>query len=174
MCVIPSLIPYRVKTEPAPALGPKKEGWAGGLPEESAALLAGAMVAGGGPEPSERTAPWQIALAFFVYAVLNLFLNFFNKWALAPSGAGFSLPVFYSTWHMLMSIVGSYVLMLIRKPATGMVSFEQFKGYKWESLTLSVCTTVNISCNNASLMLIGLFVNQASRAIGTHRRTRSH
>ena len=135
--------------------------------------LAGAMVAGGGPEPSERTAPWQIGTAFFVYAVLNLFLNFFNKWALAPSGAGFSLPVFYSTWHMLMSIVGSYVLMLIRKPATGMVSFEQFKGYKWESLTLSVCTTVNISCNNASLMLIGLFVNQASRAIGTHRRTRS-
>ena len=131
------------------------------------------MVAGGGPEPSERTAAWQIALAFFVYAVLNLFLNFFNKWALAPSGAGFSLPVFYSTWHMLMSIVGSYVLMLIRKPATGMVSFEQFKGYKWESLTLSVCTTVNISCNNASLMLIGLFVNQASRAIGTHRRARS-
>ena len=61
------------------------------------------MVAGGGPEPSERTAPWQIGLAFFVYAVLNLFLNFFNKWALAPSGAGFSLPVFYSTWHMLMS-----------------------------------------------------------------------
>jgi len=143
-----------------------KEGRLGVVaPLRSALLLAGAMVAGGGPEPSERTAPWQIALAFFVYAVLNLFLNFFNKWALAPSGAGFSLPVFYSTWHMLMSIVGSYVLMLIRKPATGMVSFEQFKGYKWESLTLSVCTTVNISCNNASLMLIGLFVNQVIKAL---------
>jgi len=121
-------------------------------------------MAGGGSEEAEGAA-WQIGLAFVIYATLNLFLNFFNKWALSPSGAGFSLPVFYSTWHMLMSILGSYVLMLIRRPATGMVSFEQFKGYKWESLTLAVCTTVNISCNNASLMLIGLFVNQVIKAL---------
>merc|ERR1712028_191176 len=47
----------------------------------------------------------------------------------------------------------------------GMVSFAQLKMYKWETLTLACCTTVNISCNNASLMLIGLFVNQVIKAL---------
>jgi len=108
---------------------------------------------------------WKIAIAFAIYGTLNLFLNFFNKWAMAPSGAGFSLPVFYSTWHMLMSIIGSLVLMLYKKPDSGMVSLAQFKDYKWETLTLAVCTTVNISCNNASLMLLGLFVNQIIKAL---------
>jgi len=55
--------------------------------------------------------------------------------------------------------------MLWKKPASGIVSLAQFKEYKWETLTLAVCTTVNISCNNASLMLIGLFVNQIIKAL---------
>ena len=118
-----------------------------------------------GEEPPAEPKYWRIVVAFAIYGTLNLFLNFFNKWALAPSGAGFSLPVFYSTWHMLMSIVGSLVLMLIRTPASGMVSLAQLKLYKWEALTLAVCSTVNISCNNASLMLIGLFVNQIIKAL---------
>ena len=118
-----------------------------------------------GAEASVEPKVWQVVLAFAIYGTLNLFLNFFNKWAMAPSGAGFSLPVFYSTWHMLMSIIGSLVLMLVNKPESGMVSFAQLKMYKWETLTLACCTTVNISCNNASLMLIGLFVNQVIKAL---------
>ena len=118
-----------------------------------------------GAEASVEPKIWQVVLSFAIYGTLNLFLNFFNKWAMAPSGAGFGLPVFYSTWHMLMSIIGSLVLMLVKKPESGMVSFAQLKMYKWETLTLAVCTTVNISCNNASLMLIGLFVNQVIKAL---------
>jgi len=118
-----------------------------------------------GAEASVEPKIWHVVLSFAIYGTLNLFLNFFNKWAMAPSGAGFGLPVFYSTWHMLMSIIGSLVLMLIKKPESGMVSFAQLKMYKWETLTLAVCTTVNISCNNASLMLIGLFVNQVIKAL---------
>ena len=118
-----------------------------------------------GAEASVEPKIWQVVLSFAIYGTLNLFLNFFNKWAMAPSGAGFGLPVFYSTWHMLMSIIGSLVLMLVKKPDSGMVSLAQFKDYKWETLTLAVCTTVNISCNNASLMLIGLFVNQVIKAL---------
>ena len=49
----------------------------------------------------------QQGLALLLYGSLNLFLNFFNKWALSASGAGFSYPVFYSMFHMLMSLVGS-------------------------------------------------------------------
>ena len=118
-----------------------------------------------GADASVEPKIWHVILSFSIYGTLNLFLNFFNKWAMAPSGAGFSLPVFYSTWHMLMSILGSLVLMLIKTPESGMVSFAQLKNYKWETLTLAVCTTVNISCNNASLMLIGLFVNQVIKAL---------
>lgn len=118
-----------------------------------------------GAEGSAEPKLWVVVLSFSIYGALNLFLNFFNKWAMSPSGAGFGLPVFYSTWHMLMSILGSLVLMLWKKPESGIVSLAQFKEYKWETLTLAVCTTVNISCNNASLMLIGLFVNQIIKAL---------
>ena len=118
-----------------------------------------------GADASAEPKLWVVVLSFLIYGTLNLFLNFFNKWAMAPSGAGFGLPVFYSTWHMLMSILGSLVLMLWKKPESGIVSLAQFKEYKWETLTLAVCTTVNISCNNASLMLIGLFVNQIIKAL---------
>ena len=34
-----------------------------------------------------------------------------------------------------------------------------------QALTLSLCSTVNITCNNASLMIIGLFVNQVIKAL---------
>jgi len=109
--------------------------------------------------------PLQVFLAFSAYGFFNLFLNFFNKWALSDKGAGFTFPVFYSTWHMLMSIIGSSILMRVKVPATGLPTFEQFKMYKWEALTLSICSTVNITCNNASLMKIGLFVNQVIKAL---------
>ena len=116
---------------------------------------------GGGGGGSLR----QQALALTLYSTLNLFLNFFNKWALGKSGAGFSFPVFYSMFHMLMSLVGSLVLMKVRPPPTGMPSLQQFGVYKWEALTLALCSTVNITCNNASLMIIGLFVNQVIKAL---------
>ena len=137
---------------------------------ESRGLSSASLVGQGEAAAAKLETPgepklWKIVIAFTIYGSLNLFLNFFNKWAMAPSGAGFSLPVFYSTWHMLMSIIGSLVLMLVKKPDSGMVSLAQFKDYKWETLTLAVCTTVNISCNNASLMLLGLFVNQIIKAL---------
>ena len=137
---------------------------------ESRGLSSASLVGQGEAAAAKLETPgepklWKIVIAFTIYGSLNLFLNFFNKWAMAPSGAGFGLPVFYSTWHMLMSIIGSLVLMLVKKPDSGMVSLAQFKDYKWETLTLAVCTTVNISCNNASLMLLGLFVNQIIKAL---------
>jgi drug/metabolite transporter (DMT)-like permease len=109
--------------------------------------------------------PFIIGLAFTIYGSLNLFLNFFNKWALKSDGGNFTYPVFYSMCHMITSLCGSWLLMFAKKPATGMPTFEQFNFYKWEALSLSLCTTVNITCNNASLMIIGLFVNQIIKAL---------
>jgi len=92
-------------------------------------------------------------------------LNFFNKWALKSDGGNFTYPVFYSMCHMITSLVGSWILMYVKRPATGMPTLEQFNFYKWEALSLALCTTVNITCNNASLMIIGLFVNQIIKAL---------
>ena len=67
------------------------------------------------------------ALLLLVWVLLNLLLNFFNKWALSPmvielswggsliheslrgpsNGAGFSFPLFYSMCHMAASFVGA-------------------------------------------------------------------
>merc|ERR1712070_541370 len=98
----------------------------------------GAMVGMGGGGGGGT--PLQIGLAFILYSSLNLFLNFFNKWALSKDGLGFTYPVFYSMFHMLMSVVGSWVLLKIKTPETGMPSWEQFQMYKWEALALSICS----------------------------------
>lgn len=106
---------------------------------------------------------FQIALGFTLYGFFNLFLNYFNKWALSKGGfPDFEYPVFYSMFHMIASVGGSLVLMCIQgieKP-----SVEQFMMYKWGLIALALCSTVNICANNGSLVIIGLFVNQIIKA----------
>ena len=53
--------------------------------------------------------------ALLIYGVLNVFLNFFNSWALSSKGAAFSFPLFYSLWHMVASALGCWLLILIKK-----------------------------------------------------------
>lgn len=107
----------------------------------------------------------KVVVAFVIFGSLNLFLNFFNKWALNPRGAGFHFAFFYSMFHMAMSALGSLVLMLIRPPKTGLPTWSQFLEYKYELGALALCTSVNIGCNNASLIIIGLFINQIIKAL---------
>ena len=117
--------------------------------------------------PGGTGTPAQIACACAIYISLNVFLNFFNKWALSPEekdGLGFTFPVFYSMCHMIMSVAGAAVTMKIKPPATGPPTVAQFLEYRWEVLALAACTTINICCNNASLMMIGLFVNQVLKS----------
>ena len=95
----------------------------------------------------------QVAVSFIIFGGLNLFLNFFNKWALSPNGGDFHFAFFYSMFHMIMSAAGSFVLMLIKPPSSGLPSVAQFLEYKWELAALALCTSVNIGCNNASLIV---------------------
>jgi drug/metabolite transporter (DMT)-like permease len=106
---------------------------------------------------------FQIALGFTLYGFFNLFLNYFNKWALSKGGfPDFEYPVFYSMWHMVASVLGSLVLMKIQN--IDLPSVAQFMDYKWGLVALAMCSTVNICANNGSLVIIGLFVNQIIKA----------
>ena len=39
------------------------------------------------------------------WVTLNVFINFWNKWALSPEGAAFEFPIFYSSCHMAMGLL---------------------------------------------------------------------
>ena len=93
------------------------------------------------------------------YVSLNAFLNYFNNWVLSPEpkGLGFSMPIFYSTWHMVASSIGCAIILSTRLPPP---SLEELKSCWKGVLPLALCTSVNIACNNASLALVSLFVNQ--------------
>jgi len=85
----------------------------------------------------------------------------------APAtGAGFQFPIFYTMFHMWTSVIGSLVLMLIKRPETGMPSFKQLWEYKVGIAGLATCTVINLACNNASLTLVSLFLNLIIKAAG--------
>lgn len=106
----------------------------------------------------------EILFAFLLYAALNLFLNYFNKWALDPKLGDFHFPTFYSMWHMVASVGGSCVMMKIKPPKTGWPSLTQLQEYKWGLCGLAMFSTINIVCNNYSLMFVSVFVNQVIKA----------
>ena len=111
-----------------------------------------------------------------VWVLLNLALNFLNKWALSPlqvelswanslirtrldgplmGGAGFSFPLFYSMCHMLASFVGATLIFLVQ-PSTNKLSLKQVRTHGPWLLVLSVLFASNIAGNNASLVTLGL------------------
>ncbi|KAL1527583.1 hypothetical protein AB1Y20_008970 [Prymnesium parvum] len=102
------------------------------------------------------------------FVSLNIGLNFFNSWALKNDGPGphFDFPVFYTMTHMVATVIGACVIMSFRRPATGWPSPSQFVGYSWGLLLIAACSTVNLLCNNISLTLISLFLNQVIKATG--------
>mmetsp|Transcript_26168 Transcript_26168/g.64860 ORF Transcript_26168/g.64860 Transcript_26168/m.64860 type:complete len:366 (-) Transcript_26168:136-1233(-) len=102
------------------------------------------------------------------FVSLNIGLNFYNSWALKKDGPGphFDFPVFYTMTHMVATVIGACVIMSFRRPATGWPSPSQFVGYSWGLLLIAACSTVNLLCNNISLTLISLFLNQVIKATG--------
>jgi drug/metabolite transporter (DMT)-like permease len=111
-----------------------------------------AMVLAGATALAVATGIW--------YVSLNAFLNYFNNWVLSPEpkGLGFSMPIFYSTWHMVASSIGCAIILRLR--GLPPPSLDELKSCWKGVLPLALCTSVNIACNNASLALVSLFVNQ--------------
>jgi len=119
------------------------------------------------------------------FSVLNVALNFYNSWLLtvryetvdgkevtvegpvAGGGPNFNFPVFYTMWHMVASVLGaSVILLFVMKPETGFPSFKQFWDYKFALVVIAACTSLNIGCNNVSLTMVSLFLNQVIKATG--------
>ena len=91
---------------------------------------------------------------------------FYNKWARSRSpdddvhhGPGFAFPIFYTMWNMVASFLGANLLM-IGVPSSRTLSWAQFWRHKYSLLLLSCVSVLNITLQNASLVQIGLSVNQ--------------
>lgn len=106
-----------------------------------------------------------LVIALTGWTALNVILTVFNKWALSPKQGGFHFPVFYSSCHMLMSVLSASIIM-IAVPSTRTLSFQQLEQYGGKLLLLSTLTVLNITTGNASLVYIGLSINQIIKSVG--------
>ena len=79
-------------------------------------------------------------------------------------GLGFSFPFVYSGCHQIASFIGVNVIFKV-KPTLNTLSRTQWRA-KWPALLgLSVMMVLNIGCNNASLVYVGLSINQIIKSI---------
>lgn len=77
---------------------------------------------------------------------------------------GFSFPFVYSGCHQIASFIGVNVIFKV-KPKLNTLSKAQWRA-KWPALLgLSVMMVLNIGCNNASLVYVGLSINQIIKSI---------
>jgi len=106
-----------------------------------------------------------LVAALSAWVSLNVLINFWNKWALSPEGASFSFPIFYSSCHMAMGLLSSSLIMAA-VPSVRNLSPTQIRQHGGKLLLLSTLTVANIACSNASLMYIGLSVNQIIKSVG--------
>ena len=107
----------------------------------------------------------SLVAALSAWISLNVLINFWNKWALSPEGASFSFPIFYSSCHMAMGLLSSSLIMAA-VPSVRDLSPTQVWQHGGKLLLLSTLTVANIVCSNASLMYIGLSVNQIVKSVG--------
>ena len=126
-----------------------------------------------GMSEGETSAGWwspslpslSLVAALSAWVSLNVLINFWNKWALSPEGASFSFPIFYSSCHMAMGLLSSSLIMAA-VPSVRDLSPTQVWQHGGKLLLLSTLTVANIVCSNASLMYIGLSVNQIIKSVG--------
>lgn len=106
-----------------------------------------------------------------VFSFLNLWLTWFNSWAVKPrsttftvpgpgwtfTSGGFEFPFFYSFFHTIMSCLGSYIVLKLKGVESPTV--KEFCEYKWGLLPCAFLFTTNVGCNNASLVSVSVFIN---------------
>ena len=108
----------------------------------------------------------QVVATVALYLALNLGLNFFNKWAFTPKpdGLGFSFPIFQSAADQIITFVLLSGLMRVR-PRLWTISWTQFCRFRLQLIAVAVLSQGTIICNNASLVLIGLSLNQMIKCL---------
>lgn len=130
---------------------------------------------GAAGEGGKKDVPLYLQMiAFSVFAVGNIGLNYFNAWALHASPIGvpglgkgsFNFPYFYTMFHMAATAMAALLMQLTcaRPPDGEMPSLRQLWNYKFQLVPISILTFFNNGFNNASLGSIALFVNQVIKA----------
>jgi len=122
----------------------------------------------------------EVGATFLLYAVLNMFLNWWNSWAQPPETkmfkfpfwtawqfacGGFSFPFFYSFFHTISSVIGAAVMMKLKPPQSGWPTFSQAWEYKYPIICIASAHVTNIALNNASLVSVSLFINQIIKSL---------
>ena len=107
----------------------------------------------------------EVSAYLTLYLALKIGLNYYNKWLLSqpPTGLGFPATLFYTMCHMVASVAGSSILMLV-VPRLGALSLDQFRRSMGKLSALSLLFCISIGGNNLSLPLLGLSVNQVIKA----------
>jgi len=115
-----------------------------------------------------------------LYACLNMFLNWFNSWALQPKDkmfkfpfwtswqfecGGFSYSFFYAWFHTVSSVIGACVMMKLKPPQSGWPTLKQALEYKTPILLIATAHVTNIGLNNVSLVFVSLFINQVIKSL---------
>ena len=109
---------------------------------------------------SERLFQIFIIIAFLS---LNSGLSLLNRWALGVYGL--RIPLSMTASHMAFGSSVLAPLMLLRDGYAERHEAELLNGWR-AIVTISLMNAFQIGCNNASLMLMALSVNQVIRALG--------
>lgn len=103
-----------------------------------------------------------------VWIACSIWLVYFTKWALSATddekhpGAGFTFPVFYTLCTTTTINLGCILIMTMQRKT--IPSFEQFK-LSWKGiLSVAALSIVSIWASDASLMYIGVTLNQLMKA----------
>ena len=104
-----------------------------------------------------------------VWVACSIFLVYFTKWTLSATddekhpGAGFTFPVFYTLCTSMTINLGCILLLTVMQKKA-LPSFEQFK-LSWQGiLGVAALSVVSIWASDASLMYIGITLNQLMKA----------
>jgi drug/metabolite transporter (DMT)-like permease len=102
-------------------------------------------------------------LVLVLYVTLNSGLNYFNKWALSDSGAGFNFPALYTMFHAIGTVSAS-LLTLVIVPAWRTISIAQLRSRWMALMAISLAFATSLYANNASLHYLGLSENQVIKS----------
>ena len=135
-------------------------------------------MAGGGEGGKASLFSVELLTLLLLYSCLNLVFTFYNSWAVRPEGGTFPIPttkykvpnggfpaaVFYSVFHCIMSTLGSYIVLKIKKVREP--SWAEFWDYKYGILPCALLFSLNVGLNNASLRTVSVFVNGLVKSLG--------
>ena len=103
------------------------------------------------------------AIILVTWTTAAVALTYHTKWSLSSHGAAFTFPVFFTFTTTTSILLGCTAILLIQKK-TNTVGLEQFKR-EWKGIfAVGILSVLTIWTSDASLMYIGVTLNQLLKA----------